>query len=308
MHKSFPLQILADHRYQPWLWLVLTVFLLVPIGMHNRGYFQRPDRTAITLEIAPGITYQRIFLNTSQPVVFHVARIDLQSGAIGVLVTPSLPGTGRQKTQARTTSDFLQEFRLQLAVNASFFYPFREEAPWDYFPKAGDRVFAAGQTIAQGQEYAPPVPDHPVICFDLQHRGQILETHTCPSGTWNAVAGNFLLLKSGKILPMAFQDQRRYPRLLAALDRSGDTLWLILSDGKQPGYSRGSTLQESAELAQRLGAETALNLDGGGSTTMVAAISNQSKVLNAPIHNKIPMTERPVANHLGFYLRDRDRK
>ncbi|OUC14354.1 MAG: hypothetical protein B0A82_12780 [Alkalinema sp. CACIAM 70d] len=308
MKWPLSLEILANPRWQWGLGSFIVSLLLIPMGWHNWGYFQRPDRASTTSSIAPGITYQRLFLNAAQPVVFHIARIDLQSGAIGVLVTPSLPGTGPQKTQARTTSAFLQEFQLQLAVNANFFYPFREEAPWDYFPKAGDRVITSGQAISNGHEYAPPVPDRQVICFDRHHRGQIPGTHTCPAGTWNAVAGNFLLLQSGYVLPMAYQDQQRYPRLLAALDRSGGTLWLILSDGKQPGYSQGSTLQESAEVAQRLGADTALNLDGGGSTTMVVAAFPTPRLLNAPIHNKIPMTERPVANHLGFFLRDQTRK
>ncbi len=36
-------------------------------------------------------------------------------------------------------------------------------------------------------------------------------------------------------------------------------------------------------------------------TTLVISNGSGTEVLNAPIHNKIPMNERPVANHLGFY-------
>ncbi len=46
-------------------------------------------------------------------------------------------------------------------------------------------------------------------------------------------------------------------------------LLLVVVDGRQPGYSRGMTLRELAELLQRLGAVQALNLDGGGSSEMV---------------------------------------
>ncbi len=45
-----------------------------------------------------------------------------------------------------------------------------------------------------------------------------------------------------------------------------------------------------------------MNLDGGGSSTMVVAgRDGQSRVLNSPIDNYIPGRERPVANHLGIF-------
>lgn len=46
----------------------------------------------------------------------------------------------------------------------------------------------------------------------------------------------------------------------------------------------------------------ALNLDGGGSTTMVVSDRKGIGGLNSPIHTKLPMRERPVANNLGFYV------
>jgi len=52
---------------------------------------------------------------------------------------------------------------------------------------------------------------------------------------------------------------------------------------------------------QSLGAVTALNLDGGGSSTMVISTPAGARVLNAPIHTRIPMRQRPVGNHLGLY-------
>ena len=76
---------------------------------------------------------------------------------------------------------------------------------------------------------------------------------------------------------------------------------MIVVDGKQPLYSEGVTIAELTGIVQSLGAYTALNLDGGGSTTLVMTKNGKPKLLNAPIHTKLPMHERPVANHLGFY-------
>ena len=47
-----------------------------------------------------------------------------------------------------------------------------------------------------------------------------------------------------------------------------DHLVFVVVDGRDPGYSAGVTLTELAEIVQSLGAETAYNLDGGGSSTM----------------------------------------
>jgi len=45
-------------------------------------------------------------------------------------------------------------------------------------------------------------------------------------------------------------------------------LLLVVVDGRQEGYSRGATTTELAEILQDLGATTAYNIDGGGSSTL----------------------------------------
>ena len=61
-------------------------------------------------------------------------------------------------------------------------------------------------------------------------------------------------------------------------------------DGRQPRYSVGVTLLEAARLMRALGASEALNLDGGGSTTMVVA----GQLVNRPSDG----TERAVSDAL----------
>jgi hypothetical protein len=62
---------------------------------------------------------------------------------------------------------------------------------------------------------------------------------------------------------------RRNPRTMAGITAGGDLL-LVTVDGRQPGYSVGLSFPEEAAVMGALGAREALNLDGGGSTTMVA--------------------------------------
>lgn len=79
----------------------------------------------------------------------------------------------------------------------------------------------------------------------------------------------------------------RAPRTALGVTKDNKLL-LVTVNGRQPGISVGMTLTELAELMLELGAINAMNLDGGGSTTMV--IRNQ--VLNLPSDG----IERPVSN------------
>jgi hypothetical protein len=82
----------------------------------------------------------------------------------------------------------------------------------------------------------------------------------------------------------------RNPRTMAGVTAGGDVL-LVTVDGRQPGYSVGLSFAEEAAVMGALGAEDALNLDGGGSTTMVAG----GQLLGRPSDTT---GERPVGDAL----------
>jgi exopolysaccharide biosynthesis protein len=67
----------------------------------------------------------------------------------------------------------------------------------------------------------------------------------------------------------------RYPR--AALGVRDGLAWLVACDGRGPGDA-GMTLGELAELMVTLGAREAINLDGGGSTSLVSG----GRLVNRP--------------------------
>jgi hypothetical protein len=80
----------------------------------------------------------------------------------------------------------------------------------------------------------------------------------------------------------------RQPRTLAGVRADGKLL-LVTVDGRRPGWSTGMTLPEAARLMRSLGAREAVNLDGGGSTTMAV----RGEIVNRPSD---PGGERPVSN------------
>ncbi len=109
------------------------------------------------------------------------------------------------------------------------------------------------------------------------------------------LGGGPQLIKAGKIEITDKQEKMapsfatdRHPRTAIAKLKSGRLL-LVTVDGRQPGVSAGMTLEMLAELLLEFGAVEAMNLDGGGSTTMVL----HNKVVNRPSDQS---GERPVSD------------
>jgi hypothetical protein len=87
------------------------------------------------------------------------------------------------------------------------------------------------------------------------------------------------------------------PRTGVGYDKWKQTLIVAVVDGYQLGYSRGMLQREFADLFLEFGAETAMELDGGGSSTMVL----ENEIMNNPSDDT---GERYVANALLFFWRD----
>jgi len=287
------------------LGLLSIGILSLPIAGFSWMVAQRPPQSNLKKPLFQGIDYRREFRQLPRPVMLHIVAIDLTAPGVKALVTPGIVASDNRELHARTSLEFLQEFKLQVAVNANFFYPFEEDSPWSYFPHSGDRVNAVGLAISNGSQYSPAESEWAALCLTANH-AQIVANGKCPKNTVQAVAGSAMIVADGKqaVLKLGTADSEGiYSRTAVALDRQGEKLWLIIVDDKQWLYSEGVTLAELAQIAVELGADSAVNLDGGGSTTLVAETSAGATVLNSPVHTKIPMRSRPVANHLGFYAR-----
>lgn len=118
-----------------------------------------------------------------------------------------------------------------------------------------------------------------------------------------AVGGFPLLVRDSALAPVLDSahvqnlGRVRHPRTAVGTARGGRRLLLVVVDGRQPRYSEGMTLPELGRLMLELGARDALNLDGGGSSTMaVRRGSGDVQVVNRPSD---AAGERAVANALA---------
>ena len=79
----------------------------------------------------------------------------------------------------------------------------------------------------------------------------------------------FRLLLDGETWPGATLDKSRAQRTSLGLSRDRRYLYLVFCDGRDANWSRGLDFRELAEVHKAAGSWNAINLDGGGSTTLV---------------------------------------
>ena len=86
----------------------------------------------------------------------------------------------------------------------------------------------------------------------------------------------------GKPVGAFYTYTRRHPRTAMGCDKSGN-IYLVVVDGRSRGNAEGVTIAELTKVCEWLGMRDAINLDGGGSSTMW---SRSMGVVNYPCGNK----------------------
>lgn len=106
-------------------------------------------------------------------------------------------------------------------------------------------------------------------------------------GVFDVIGGGPVLVQDDRIVtePCSSSFCRRNPRTAIGWTSTGRVL-LVVIDGRQPRWSAGASLGELARIMHDLGAVQAMNLDGGGSSTMWV----DGEVVNRPSDG----TERKV--------------
>lgn len=266
--------------------------------LYDRG---RPAPVPMKQKLYEGVTYRRVVRYFPRPMIAHILTVDTKVKGIEFLVTPP-DSEGEAPLKARTTSQFLQEFNLQIAINGGGFSPWWSRGPGDYYPHVGDPIAPAGLTASKGNVYWTDDEEEGVAPALFISRRNALSFNNKPNRVHSAISGDRMVLLKGEIVA-DLDDKELDPRTALGINRNGRYLYLVVVDGRQPFYSEGATFAELAQLLIDQGAYAGMSLDGGGSSTMVVEGENgRPTILNSPIDHYIPGTERPVGTHLGIYV------
>ena len=233
----------------------------------------------------------------------YILKVDLQAKGIRPYVTPEdCTKTGDTvRCNAMVTSEFVKKYKTQVAVNASFF-DYNDGKGYD--PSTGKGTLRArGYTASEGSPYQYYLESnsHKATIGFTQNNAFLFGTDH-QKAMYSAVSGSTYLVKDGKAVSRT-GDTTRAPRTVAGIDKTGRYFYMIVVDGREAGKNEGMTFTEISKEMVRLGVYTGVNLDGGGSTTMVIAGKPNDGVVNSPSTTKSGKRgyERKVSVHLGFF-------
>ncbi len=157
-----------------------------------------------------------------------------------------------------------------------------------------DRVQINLQTDPPLSDYTQAISGGPLIVRD----GKFVQDCFCTLRDCSATDEEDLLCED---FDLAWKESHylwvQMPRTGIGFDAQQQTLIVAVVDGYQLGYSRGMRQEEFADLFIEFGATTAMELDGGGSVTMVL----EDQIVNRPSDDT---GERFVANALLFLWRE----
>lgn len=103
------------------------------------------------------------------------------------------------------------------------------------------------------------------------------------------LASGPLMLKDGRYCDWSLCEKdfirTKHPRSAVALTKDGKILFITV-DGRFPKHAGGVSIPELAHLIRILGGKDAINLDGGGSTTLWLSGAPDNGIVNYPCDNK----------------------
>ncbi|UCG17421.1 MAG: phosphodiester glycosidase family protein [Phycisphaerales bacterium] len=202
------------------------------------------------------------------PQLVNCLRIDLADSDIQFVTTPS-NGPDPLETLSATGTQFLAATGAHAGVNTSFYAPCCSTQP--------ENKDLIGLAVSDGELVSPAQPDaRAAALIDALNQVSFVNTVTDPyslDGVLFAFAGSNFVLGTDRDIPTGPDTIHPARTLVGVGDRDipGDNalLYFVTIDAGLAGVSDGATRRQSAEWLFRFGAHTGVNLDGGGSTTMV---------------------------------------
>ena len=236
-------------------------------------------------KIATGIELARL-ANEAHPLIATIAKIDLKN--------PSLTIINTEKTRfkkgfvlAETTLSFAKRNDTTIAINANFF-TFKCSFLDSLYKPLG--LYINDYSVLSNAH-----PDFAQLVFSPNREPLIQKSFDTSSDVMCGIAGFNQVLKDGKIV-ITGKSKKIDSRTLIGINKTKDILFLLCVDGERKKISEGATLIKATKIMKEIGAYEAIELDGGGSSTLITKINGKQ-------HQLIPSSKkqfRKVATNLGF--------
>lgn len=239
-------------------------------------------------KIIDGIEIARL-ANETQPLIATIAKINLKDSNLIIIGTEKTRFKRDGFVLAETTMAFAKRNDTDLAINANFFtfkYSFLDVL---YKP--------LGLYINEGNILSNAHPDFAQIVFTHNKEPLISKDFDTSFDVMYGIAGHNQVLKNGKIV-ISGKSKKMDSRTLIGVNQTKDIIIILCIDGERKKISEGATLIKATKIIEKLGVYDAIELDGGGSSTLIAKIEGKQQQI-------IPSSKkqfRKVATNLGFKI------
>ena len=320
-HSCYAIRQFPHHLLRTWRIVVITLLLCGGTASSSRAE-QTVDHPFL------GVTHITRTETSPRTIKMHIVEIDLTIPGIRFRLSPS---GGTLEAVRQTTLAYLNAQQAQLALNSHFFLP---------FPSADLNAMLIGLAASDGNVYsafeapvqsyalvtnAPGINIDPANQASVVHRNVAFNdgTHVIePVVLWNALSGSGQIVTNGlKTIPTYvdaahpdgvltpggpanYSNTNSWYNLInarTAIGLSQDNRTLVLFTVDRAGGSLGMSVGEVADvLIDDYGVYNALNLDGGGSTTLAMEnpLTHTRSLVNVSADNP---AGRMVASSLAVF-------
>jgi len=247
--------------------------------------------------------------------VVYCLRVNLTDPDLSLYASPrySTYASDYTETAGYTTTNFLKNHGLQVAIAANQFYQYNSTTSPDYLLTEGTSFNVDGLFISRGVLVSPQdsAEESAAFLFTSSNSVTFIPTNwpaASTAGIYTAVSGTYPILYKGVNLGSNYLTSGQLsglnPRTAFGLSQDRHYLFLLVIDGRQSGYSDGAYDWETAAWLKLAGASDGANMDGGGSSCIVVQdTTGLSKPLNHDSASAAVGRERTVGAHFGIYAK-----
>ena len=244
-----------------------------------------------TTTVAPGVTQTINYALTKddKQIVYYIATADIAREDVSIhanyhandpsqgwamsRVSDQMAAAQKRHSDPSDAANYVEHYNAVVGVNADF-YNMTTGAP-------------GGALVMDGVEYHGGTSENffAILKDGTAMIGSSSDYAAYKDQIQEAVGGSVYLVKDGKSVVTSAADyyNSRHSRTCVGITAEGKVILMVL-DGRQQPFSAGGSAEELAQIMLDAGCVTAINLDGGGSTTFVARQegSDTLSVVNRP--------------------------
>ena len=277
--------------------------------------FAKPVNWESAEDVAPGVKATGYRTEEPRLMECRLLRVDLRQKGL------SFTSTGRAKewgeampdvtnrtviidTRREQTEKFMSRKRAEglnvvAAINTAPWDPW--EAPWNHkFARLPNLAIANGEVLSHNRR--------PGAMLVVWKDNTAVITNGLAEADFGKVAiahpGFSIIMRGGEV-PERNPGKRPpalAPRTAFGISADGRYLYALIVDGRQRDWSLGADMADLAEMLKDAGASDAMNMDGGGSTTLVTLGADGKTLVHRNRHDPKYAYYRSVSLNLGVVI------